>query len=197
MVRCRGGNLKWRALRLNEGNYSWGTEQCTRKARILDVVYNASSNELVRTKTLVKGAIVQIDSTPFRNWYERHYGIFLGKVRKAAEAKKKKETAPAAAAKAAKKKDVKTEEKKEGEKKEPKEAKKKVISKERLKRWAKRSKTRELEKAMEHQFKIGRLFARISSRPGQIGHADGYILEGAELQFYLKKIEKKKAQKKP
>jgi len=180
---------------LNEGNYSWGTEQCTRKARILDVVYNASSNELVRTKTLVKGAIVQIDSTPFRNWYERHYGIFLGKVRKATEAKKKKETA--VATKSTKKKDDKKDDKKEEKKEEKKEPKKKAISKERLKRWAKRSKTRELEKAMEHQFKIGRLFARISSRPGQIGHADGYILEGAELQFYLKKIEKKKAQKKP
>ena len=184
--------MKWRALRLSEGNYAWGTEQCTRKARILDVVYNASSNELVRTKTLVKGAIVQIDSTPFRNWYERHYGIFLGKVRKAAEAKKKKEIAAKAGKKAAK-----PEAKKEAEKKEPKETKKKEISKERLKRWAKRNKNRELEKALEHQFKIGRLLARISSRPGQIGHADGYILEGAELQFYLKKIEKKKAAKKP
>ena len=34
------------------------------------VVYNASNNELVRTKTLVKNAIVQIDATPFRQWYE-------------------------------------------------------------------------------------------------------------------------------
>lgn len=39
-----------------------------RKTRILDVVYNASNNELVRTKTLVKNCIVQIDSTPFRQW---------------------------------------------------------------------------------------------------------------------------------
>lgn len=30
------------------------------KARILDVVYNASNNELVRTKTLVKSCIVQV-----------------------------------------------------------------------------------------------------------------------------------------
>ena len=36
---------------------------CTRKTRILDVTYNASNNELVRTKTLVKSAIVQV--TPF------------------------------------------------------------------------------------------------------------------------------------
>ena len=35
-------------------------------------VYNASNNELVRTNTLVKGAIVQVDATPFRQWYEQH-----------------------------------------------------------------------------------------------------------------------------
>jgi small subunit ribosomal protein S8e len=43
------------------------------------------------------------------------------------------------------------------------------------------------------QFKSGRLFAVISSRPGQSGRADGYVLEGAELDFYKKKMEKKKA----
>ena len=62
-VRCRGGNLKFRALRLDTGNFSWGSEVATRKTRVLDVVYNASNNELVRTKTLVKGAIVQVDAT--------------------------------------------------------------------------------------------------------------------------------------
>ena len=62
-VRCRGGNMKYRALRLDTGNFSWGSEVCTRKTRVLDVVYNASNNELVRTKTLVKGAIVQVDAT--------------------------------------------------------------------------------------------------------------------------------------
>ena len=35
-------------------------------------VYNASNNELVRTNTLVKGAIIQIDAAPFRQWYEAH-----------------------------------------------------------------------------------------------------------------------------
>ncbi len=74
----RGGNRKFRALRLDHGNFSWGSEvsklhpaappvlgshdrlfahlnkeSCpalqaiTRKTRILDVVYNASNNELV------------------------------------------------------------------------------------------------------------------------------------------------------
>jgi len=36
------------------------------------------------------------------------------------------------------------------------------------------------------------VLAVISSRPGQSGRADGYILEGKELEFYLKKMERKK-----
>ncbi|GKC84002.1 40S ribosomal protein S8 [Tanacetum coccineum] len=35
-VRVRGGNVKWRALRLDTGNFSWGSEAVTRKTRILD-----------------------------------------------------------------------------------------------------------------------------------------------------------------
>ncbi len=31
-IRVRGGNFKFRALRLDTGNFSWGTEACTRKA---------------------------------------------------------------------------------------------------------------------------------------------------------------------
>jgi len=77
-VRGRGGNLKFRALRLDSGNFSWGTEVCTRKVRVLDVTYNASNNELVRTKTLVKGAIVLIDAHPFKEWYEANYGLKIG-----------------------------------------------------------------------------------------------------------------------
>lgn len=59
-----------------------------KKTRILDVVYNASNNELVRTKTLVKSAIVQIDATPFRQYYEQHYGQEVGKKKKGAAGKK-------------------------------------------------------------------------------------------------------------
>ena len=62
-VRVWGGNKKYRALRLDVGNFSWGSECCTCKTRIIDVVYNASNNELVGTKTLVKNCIVLIDST--------------------------------------------------------------------------------------------------------------------------------------
>merc|ERR1712064_214331 len=81
-VRCRGGNMKYRALRLDAGNYAWGSENCTKKGRILDVVYNATSNELVRTKTLVKNAIVQIDAQPYKQWYLKKYGVELGKKKK-------------------------------------------------------------------------------------------------------------------
>ncbi|KAL1785272.1 40S ribosomal protein S8 [Sigmodon hispidus] len=78
-VRVRGGNKKYRALRLDVGNFSWGSECCTRKTRIIDVIYNASNNELVRTKTLVKNCIVLIDSAPYRQWYESHYALPLGR----------------------------------------------------------------------------------------------------------------------
>jgi len=106
-VRTRGGHLKTRALRLETGNFSWGTEAITRKTRIISVVYNATNNELVRTNTLVKGSIVAIDAGPFRQWYYSRYGLDLSaenpkvkglpkapKVDKPAETKK--EDAPAA-----------------------------------------------------------------------------------------------------
>merc|ERR1712098_960563 len=82
IVRCRGGNLKYRAMRLETGNFSWGTEVVAKKCRIIDVVYNASNNELVRTNTLVKGCVVQIDGTPFRQFYEKKYGAVLGDKKK-------------------------------------------------------------------------------------------------------------------
>lgn len=35
--------------------------------------------------------------------------------------------------------------------------------------------------------------ACLASRPGQCGRADGYVLEGKELEFYMRKIKSKKA----
>jgi len=58
LVRVRGGNRKFRALRLNEGNFSWSSEGISKKCKIVDVIYNASNNELMRTKTVVKNCIV-------------------------------------------------------------------------------------------------------------------------------------------
>ncbi|MFS7940804.1 putative ribosomal protein S8e/ribosomal biogenesis NSA2 [Helianthus anomalus] len=56
----------------------------------------------------------------------------------------------------------------------------------------KRQEERKLDPHVEEQFSSGRLLAAISSRPGQCGRADGYILEGKELEFYMKKLQKKK-----
>jgi len=39
-----------------------------------------------------------------------------------------------------------------------------------------------LDPLLEQQFAAGRLYAAISSRPGQSGRADGYVLEGKELE---------------
>ena len=156
-VRCRGGNMKWRALRLDSGNFSWGTEVVTRKVRVLDVTYNASNNELVRTKTLVKGAIVVVDASPFRQWYEAHYGVKIGL--------------------------------KKGVKAESEESEKKS---DRVQRKIKaRQNGRTLEGSLDHQFSSGRLLAKITSRPGQSGRCDGVILEGPELAFYQKQMQKK------
>jgi small subunit ribosomal protein S8e len=162
-VRTRGGNLKYRALRLDTGNFAWGSEGTARKSRIIDVVYNASNNELVRTKTLVKNAIVVVDATPFRQWYEGHYILPLGRKKGA------KLTADEEA----------------------------VLNKKRSKKVQKKYETRQkrakVEQAIEEQFQTGRLLACLASRPGQCGRADGYILEGKELEFYMRKIKSKKA----
>lgn len=39
-----------------------------------------------------------------------------------------------------------------------------------------------IDSLLETQFAAGRLYAAITSRPGQSGRADGYILEGKELE---------------
>ncbi|GFP95423.1 40S ribosomal protein s8 [Phtheirospermum japonicum] len=54
-VRVRGGNVKWRALRLDTGNFSWGSEA---------------------------GAIIQVDDAPFKKWYLQHYGVEIGRKKK-------------------------------------------------------------------------------------------------------------------
>merc|ERR1711924_521271 len=153
-VRTRGGNTKYRALRLDAGNFPWATESVTRKTRILNVSYNSTNNELVRTNTLVKSGILQIDAAPFKQWYEQHYGVKIGRKGKDEEDKK--------------------------------------VSNHVDRKLKKRQATRVLSKELETQFNTGRLFAKTTSRPGQSGRCDGYILEGAELKFYLSKMSRKK-----
>jgi len=165
-VRCRGGNMKYRALRVDNGNFSWGSENCAKKVRLLDVVYNATSNELVRTKTLTKNTVVQIDAQPFKQWYLKKYGVDLGKKGKGAKGKDGKDA-------------------KEGE--EPEKKSRHVAFKLKY-----RESRQKLDPAVEEQFQSGRLLACIASRPGQCGRCDGYVLEGEELTFYKRKLEKKK-----
>jgi len=232
LVRARGGTNKYRALRLETGNFAWGSETITRKTRIVNVSYNATSNELVRTKTLVKGCIVQVDASPFRQWYESHYALPIGRKKrvttegdkkdgkggKGGKAVKGGKSAPKKVEKKETKKEEKTEPKKEETKKEDtttkketkkeetKKPKKKAgkqpkvkedpLTKKRSKHLARkikqRSKTSAVDTHLNDQFSTGRLFARVTSRPGQSGRCDGYVLEGQELAFYLRKIKSKK-----
>lgn len=153
--------MKYRALRLDHGNFAWPAENCAKKVRILDVVYNATSNELVRTKTLVKNCIVQIDGGPFAQYYLKRYGVDL---RKKAKDKTKKE-----------------------EEAEPAKKSRRIIKKQKT-RLAKQK----IDPLVEDEFQSGRLLACVASRPGQCGRCDGYVLEGDELQFYKRKLEKKR-----
>ncbi len=65
-----------------------------------------------------------------------------------------------------------------------------------------RKKDAKVEPELVHQISAGKVLARLASRPGltflflmtgQSGRADGYILEGKELDFYLRKIRSRKA----
>uniref|UniRef100_A0A7S2NMW8 40S ribosomal protein S8 n=1 Tax=Zooxanthella nutricula TaxID=1333877 RepID=A0A7S2NMW8_9DINO len=96
----------------------------------------------------------------------KKYGVDLGKKGKAAKGKDTKET-------------------KEGE--EPEKKSRHVVFKLKY-----RESKQKLDPAVEEQFQSGRLLASIASRPGQCGRCDGYILEGEELTFYKRKLEKKK-----
>ena len=138
-VRGRGANYKYRALRIDHGNFTWGSEQFAHKTKIVDVVYNATNNELVRTKTLVKNTIVQVDATPFKQYYLQQYDVELGK--------KKKEVAQV-----------------QGEAPKPAEEKKK--SKHVLAVLKKRQASRIIDPNVAEQFVAGRLLACIASRPG-------------------------------
>lgn len=158
-VKGRGGNIKTRALKNDHGNFSWGSEAISCRTRVLDTVYNATNNELVRTKTLVKNAVIYVDSAPFRQWYLKRYDVELNK-KKLEESNKAREGT-----------------KKSGH------AKAKLAGV---------VKDRKVDPKLADQFNSGHLLACISSRPGQSGRIDGYVLEGKELEFYLKKTEKKK-----
>jgi small subunit ribosomal protein S8e len=166
-------------MRLEKGNFAWAGENCTKQTRVIDVVYNASNNELVRTKTLVKGAIVLVDATPFKAAYERKYLMAIKKKADGAAGGEKFSREPIAAPTNA--------------------TTGKPLHVDVLKKYSARQAALaagfEVDPKVEEQLTTGRLHAKIMSRPGQSGRLDGIILEGAELEFYKKKIDAKKSGK--
>lgn len=176
VVRGRGRNYKYRAIKLDSGSFSWPAFGVSKITRIIDVVYNASNNELVRTKTLVKNCIVLIDSHPFTTWYENTFGVTLGKKKKGKTDEENKEE---------NKEDNKAQDEENNEEKDEKAKSSYFVIK-------KIGKSKQIDPALLEQFKQGRVLACISSRPGQCGKADGYIIEGDELLFYKRKMDKKK-----
>ena len=60
----------------------------------------------------------------------------------------------------------------------------------------KKQKSIDVQRSIIDQLNSGRLLAAISSRPGQSGRADGYLLEGKELEFYQRQMNVKKGKKK-
>merc|ERR1712125_58227 len=149
LVRSRGGNVKHRALRLNMGNFMWQSEAQTKKSKIVNVVYNPVSNELVRTNTLTKGTICWIDGTPFNKYVQGHY---FGKY----------DTT----------KDDKVDwnwEKKEDNKDFKLDKNNKDVAHRALHRRLNTT----IEKNLQDQLTKGSMLAKLTSRPGQSGRADG------------------------
>lgn len=159
-IRVKGGNFKFRALRLNVGNFNWPSEATAFKTKVINVVYNASNNEYVRTNTLVKNTIVKVDAAPFKKYLAKRY---FGSSDEAAL----------------------------NFEWESKEDLKKADPKAKTFKFVKRRAENHIDEKLQKQFEKGQLLACISSRPGQSGRCDGYILEGKELEFYAKKLEKK------
>ena len=168
----------------------------------------------VRTQTLVKNAIIQVDANPFKQWYQQHYGAEIG-------AKKRSAAAQAAAAETA------VEEKSASNHVKRKLAVRAMeglclrasavhahhqsyqqcptvsdMGRSTMRIWCcictmtrdlscslrrvqVRTKGHVVDTALDEQFATGRLYACIASRPGQCGRCDGYILEGKELEFYV------------
>ena len=127
--------------------------------RVIVVAFHPSNNELVRTNTLTRSAVVQIDAAPFRTWYEAHYGVTIGRKRVGQKVTEQKEEV-------------------------------KVSKSVQSKREERLKKVGKIDPALERQFEAGRLYAVVSSRPGQSGRVDGYVLEGDELAFYQRAIRK-------
>lgn len=151
----------------------------------------------VRTQTLVKNAIIQIDASPFKTWYHSHYGVEVGIKKRGATAEAAEKEEVKRSNHAARKYKLRLASRKLDQV---------CVRDENVERVNGRlliamsvytiARTQvhppPSTQHLDDQFAVGRLYACISSRPGQCGRCDGYILEGKELEFYLKKMQKKK-----
>ncbi|KAM0677141.1 ribosomal protein S8A [Binucleata daphniae] len=61
-LRVRGGNIKKRALRLNQGEFTLRSHQLTDTYKIDVVMYHPTNTELMRTNTLTKSSVVKISN---------------------------------------------------------------------------------------------------------------------------------------
>ncbi|KAF7364053.1 40S ribosomal protein S8 [Mycena sanguinolenta] len=150
-VCIHGGNTKYRALCLESGNFS----------EFIHYVYNASNNELVRTSTLIKSTIIQVDATLFRQWYETHvlYPTYHQERQSIRPLRRHLYRRSHRAREAVQARPTQS-----------------VVQE------------ATIDALLEAQLAVGRLYSYISSRPSQSGCADYYILEGKELGFYLRKL---------
>ncbi|KAH0509002.1 40S ribosomal protein S8 [Microtus ochrogaster] len=133
-----------------------------KRCKTRDVVYSASNNELAHTKTLVKNCTVLIDRTPYWQWSKSHYVLSLGR-RKGATLTPEEEKIS-----------------------------NKIQSKKIQKKYDERKKNTKINSLLGKQLQEDKLLTCTASKTGQCGRANGYVLEGKELKFYLGKIKARK-----
>ncbi len=147
---------------------------------------------MVRTQRVVKGCIVTVDPTPFKYYWTLHWEDKKITRMPEVDAEKKKHLDE--------KRQDNFQKWRDGKESEGQEAIRKSMERRHrgVREEARRSDNKHpfsdsLDK-LHHFFELmnkGRVYAKISSRPGQSGRADGYLLEGKELEFYFKKLDKK------
>ncbi|KAK6090355.1 hypothetical protein P3W45_000712 [Vairimorpha bombi] len=123
--RARGGNKKYKALRLSEGSFLLKTTNSVKPSKIIEVMYHPTNNDYVRTNTITKSSVVKISADAFAEELSQN--------------------------------DLK-------------------------------DKDSRLYEILEK----GYLYAIIKSRPGQVGKAEGEILQGRQLEFYAGLFKKNK-----
>ncbi|KAF5139695.1 40s ribosomal protein s8 [Vairimorpha ceranae] len=121
--RARGGNKKYKALRLSEGTFLLKSSDTVKPSKIIEVMYHPTNNDYVRTNTITKSSVVKISSD---NFSEEISSLNV---------------------------------------EDPK---------------------------LKESFEKGYLYAVITSRPGQVGKAEGEILQGRQLEFYTALFKKNK-----